>query len=149
MDAYGEVEIYLHLFLTLALDTGERLVLRSRCFIPKYTVCCTHWISGWLLSWMDASRDIDFIRRWKYLALARNRTPNGPTRTLVTTDCAVPGAGQNSAINVALLYRVIKMSLRTWRLQYKQYAQSDSLAADRQGQGDTRRTITPSVIPQF
>jgi hypothetical protein len=27
-------------------------------------------------------------------------------------------------------------------------AQSDSLAADRQGQGDTRLTLTPSVIPK-
>jgi hypothetical protein len=26
-------------------------------------------------------------------------------------------------------------------------AQSDCLAADRQGQGDTRLTVTPSVIP--
>jgi hypothetical protein len=26
-------------------------------------------------------------------------------------------------------------------------AQSDCLAADRQGQGDTRLTLTPSVIP--
>jgi len=27
-------------------------------------------------------------------------------------------------------------------------AQSDCLAADRQGQGDTRLTLTPSVIPK-
>jgi hypothetical protein len=28
-------------------------------------------------------------------------------------------------------------------------AQSDSLAADRQGQGDTTLTLTPSVIPNY
>jgi hypothetical protein len=52
-------------------------------------------------------------------------------------------------------YRVIKKSLCTWRLQLSQHtsflpqylAQSDCLAADRQGQGDTRLTLTPSFIP--
>jgi hypothetical protein len=42
--------------------------------------------------------------------------------------------------------RVIKKSLCTWWLQYGKL-QSDCLAADRQGQGDTRLTLRPSVIP--
>jgi hypothetical protein len=47
---------------------------------------------------------------------------------------------------------VIKKSLCTWWLQHTSYlphylAQSDCLAADRQGQGDTRLTLTPSLIP--
>jgi hypothetical protein len=50
------------------------------------------------------------------------------------------------------IYRVIKMSLCNWWLQNTSFlphylAQSDCLAADRQGQGDTRLTLTPSVIP--
>jgi hypothetical protein len=52
-------------------------------------------------------------------------------------------------------YRVIKKSLCTWWLQLSQHtsfllhylAQSYCLAADRQGQGGTRLTLTPSVIP--
>jgi hypothetical protein len=55
----------------------------------------------------------------------------------------------------AKVYKVIKKSLCTWWLQYRKLqimlphylAQSDCLAADRQGQGDTRLTLTPSVIP--
>jgi hypothetical protein len=51
--------------------------------------------------------------------------------------------------------QVIKKSLCTWRLQLSQntsflphyLAQSDCLAADRQGQRDTRLTLTPSFIP--
>jgi hypothetical protein len=51
-----------------------------------------------------------------------------------------------------LKYRVIKKSLCTCWLQYRKLqvmylAQSDCLAANRQGQGDTRLTLTPSVIP--
>jgi hypothetical protein len=52
---------------------------------------------------------------------------------------------------VLSLYRVIKKSLCTWWLQHTSFlphylAQSDCLAADRQGQ-DTRLALTPSVIP--
>jgi hypothetical protein len=47
-----------------------------------------------------------------------------------------------------VIYRVIKRSRCTWRLQYRKLqVMSDCLAADRQGQGDTRLTLTPSVIP--
>jgi hypothetical protein len=51
-------------------------------------------------------------------------------------------------------YRAIKMSLCTWWLQHTFFlphylAESDCLAADRQGQGDTRHTLTPSVIPNY
>jgi hypothetical protein len=50
------------------------------------------------------------------------------------------------------LYRVIKKSLCTWWLQHTSFlphnlAQSDCLAADLQGQRDTKHILTPSVIP--
>jgi hypothetical protein len=50
------------------------------------------------------------------------------------------------------IYRVIKKSLCTWWSQHTSLlphylAQSDCLVADRQGQGDTRLTLTSSVIP--
>jgi hypothetical protein len=61
----------------------------------------------------------------------------------------------NCCLKHSLFYRVIKKSLCTWWLQLSQHmsflphylAQSDCLAADRQGQGDTRLTLTPSVVP--
>jgi hypothetical protein len=40
-----------------------------------------------------------------------------------------------------------RASLQTFIETPHYLAQSDCLAADRQGQGDTRLTITPSVIP--
>jgi hypothetical protein len=57
---------------------------------------------------------------------------------------------------IKIQYRAIKKSLCTCWLQYRTqhtfflphyFAQSDCLAADRQGQGDTSLTLTPSVIP--
>jgi hypothetical protein len=48
------------------------------------------------------------------------------------------------SLNV-ILYRMIR-SLCTWWLQYKNTQKSYCLAADRQGQGGTRLTLTPSVI---
>jgi hypothetical protein len=50
------------------------------------------------------------------------------------------------------LYRVTKYSRFTWWLQYTSFLPqyvvlSDCLTADCQGQGDSRLTLTPSVIP--
>jgi hypothetical protein len=45
------------------------------------------------------------------------------------------------------MYRVIKKPLYTWWYLPHYLAQSDCLAADRQGQEDTRLTLTPSVVP--
>jgi hypothetical protein len=46
------------------------------------------------------------------------------------------------------IYRMIKKSLCTWWLQYRKLlGSSDCTAADRQGQGNTTPTLTPSVIP--
>jgi hypothetical protein len=49
---------------------------------------------------------------------------------------------------------MIKNPLCTWWSQHTSFlphylAQSDCLAADRQSQGDTRLTLTPSVIPNY
>jgi hypothetical protein len=59
----------------------------------------------------------------------------------------------NGYLTYRAIYRVIKKSLCTWWLQYTKLqimfkvAQPDCLAAGRQGQGDTRLTLMPSVIP--
>jgi hypothetical protein len=54
-----------------------------------------------------------------------------------------------SSINGGILrYRVIKKSLCTWWLQYRNLQVIFKVSpADRQGQGDTRLTLPPSVIP--
>jgi hypothetical protein len=56
--------------------------------------------------------------------------------------------------SVYIIYKVIKKSLCTWWLPHTSFlphyvAQSDCLAVDRLGQGDTILTLTPSVIPNF
>jgi hypothetical protein len=58
----------------------------------------------------------------------------------------------NTIRHISNNYMLIKKSLCTWWLQNTPFlphylAHSDILAADRQGQGDTRLTLTPSVIP--
>jgi len=44
----GEVEVYLHAFLTSALDEGEYLALCPSCFTPGESASSTHWIGGWV-----------------------------------------------------------------------------------------------------
>jgi hypothetical protein len=47
-----------------------------------------------------------------------------------------------------VIYRMVKKSLCTWWLQYRKLQVMFKVSpADRQGQGDTRLTLTPYVIP--
>jgi hypothetical protein len=50
MKAYGEVEVYIHIFLTSALAAGEWSVLRPSRFIPGERAPGTHWTGGWVNS---------------------------------------------------------------------------------------------------
>jgi len=42
------VELWLHAFLTSALDAGERSASRRGRFYPTERASGTHWIGGWL-----------------------------------------------------------------------------------------------------
>jgi hypothetical protein len=49
------MEIYFHAFLTLILDEGKWLALRSDRFTPKERVPDTHSVGGWMdteLGWV-------------------------------------------------------------------------------------------------
>jgi hypothetical protein len=48
MKAYLGVEVYLHTFLTSALDRSEWPASRPGHFTPRERVPGTHWIGGWV-----------------------------------------------------------------------------------------------------
>jgi hypothetical protein len=55
MKAYGGVEVYIHVFLTLALDGGEWSASRPGHFTPS-THSIGDWVDprGWLVQWYSA-----------------------------------------------------------------------------------------------
>jgi hypothetical protein len=64
MEAYGGVDVLIHIFLTSALAGGEWSALRPDRFIPG-----THWIGGWV----DPRTDLDDVQ--KILDSTWTRTP--------------------------------------------------------------------------
>jgi hypothetical protein len=48
MEAYGGVDVYIHVFLTLARVGGEWLASRPGRFPPGEGAPGTHWIGGWV-----------------------------------------------------------------------------------------------------
>jgi hypothetical protein len=48
MKAYGEVEIWIHIFLTSALAGGEWSASRPGRFTPGKRDHGTHWTGGWV-----------------------------------------------------------------------------------------------------
>jgi hypothetical protein len=55
---------------------------------------------------------------------------------------------QKDSVHLMITIQIKPLSQHTYFLSHY-LAQSDCLAADRQGQGETRLTLTPSVIPNF
>jgi hypothetical protein len=66
MKNYVGTEIYLHAFLTLALEEGKW----SR-FIPAIRVPRNHWIEGWV----DPRAGLEGVLEGNNLCPAGNRTP--------------------------------------------------------------------------
>jgi hypothetical protein len=56
MKMYEGVEMWLHAFVTLALDGGELLSLHPGCCTPEEKGAVTQWIEGWVgpIADMDA-----------------------------------------------------------------------------------------------
>jgi hypothetical protein len=48
MKAYGEVDVYIHIFLTSALVGGEWSTSRPVRFTPRERAPGTHCIGGWV-----------------------------------------------------------------------------------------------------
>jgi hypothetical protein len=48
MNAYGGVDVYIHIFLTSALAGSEWSVSRPCRFTPGEKAPGTHWIGGWV-----------------------------------------------------------------------------------------------------
>jgi hypothetical protein len=60
MKIYEGVDVYTHVFLTLALAGGECLASRPGRCTPG-----THWIGGWV----GSRTDLDDMEKWKFLAI--------------------------------------------------------------------------------
>jgi hypothetical protein len=45
---YGGADVYIHIFLTLALVGGEWSASRPCCFTPGKELSGTHFIEGWV-----------------------------------------------------------------------------------------------------
>jgi hypothetical protein len=65
MKTYGEVDVYIHIFLTSALVEGERPASRPSRFTPGERAPGTHWIGGWV----DPSAGLDNVEKRKFLTL--------------------------------------------------------------------------------
>jgi hypothetical protein len=73
MKTYWGVRVYLHAFLTLALDGGEWSASRHGRFTPGERAHGTHWIGGWV----GPTAGLDAVAKRKILSLS----PSLPART--------------------------------------------------------------------
>jgi hypothetical protein len=63
MKAYGGIDVWIHTFLTSALDGGEWSGSRPCCFTPGERAPGTHWIGGWV----DPRAGLDDVEKRKFL----------------------------------------------------------------------------------
>jgi hypothetical protein len=79
MKAYGGVDVYIHIFLTLALVGGERSASRPGRFTPGETAPCTYWIGVWA----GPRTGLVAVKKRK-IAHVRNRIPGVQPVTIQT-----------------------------------------------------------------
>jgi hypothetical protein len=65
MKAYGAVDVYIHIFFTLALAGGEWSASRPCRFTPGERAPDAHWIGGWL----GSRAGLDDVEKWKFFTL--------------------------------------------------------------------------------
>jgi hypothetical protein len=65
MKAYGEVDVQIHVFLTLALHGGEWSASRTFRFTPGGRYPGTPWIGGW----MGPKTGMNYLEKRKFLTL--------------------------------------------------------------------------------
>jgi hypothetical protein len=65
MKIYGEVDVYIDVFLTSALLEGEWSASRFGRFTPREGAPGTHWIGGWV----GPRTDLDDMEKKKLLTL--------------------------------------------------------------------------------
>jgi len=74
MKAYWGVEVYLHAFLTSALDLGEWSASRPGRFTPRERAPGTHWIGGWV----GSGAGVDTMVKTKIPSSRRELNPRTP-----------------------------------------------------------------------
>jgi hypothetical protein len=79
MKAYGRVDVYIHVFLTLALDGGEWPASRPGRFTLGERAPGTHCIGGWV----GLRTGLDDVKKCKFLTQLELelRTPCRPARS--------------------------------------------------------------------
>jgi hypothetical protein len=65
MKVYGGVDVYIHVFLTLALVGGEWSHSRPPLINPQGTATGTHWVGGWV----GPRTGLDDVEKRKFLTL--------------------------------------------------------------------------------
>jgi hypothetical protein len=71
MKAYGEMDVYIHVFLTSAQGGDERWASRPGRFTPGERAPCTYFIR----SWVDPRAGLDDIEKLKILDPTGTRIP--------------------------------------------------------------------------
>jgi hypothetical protein len=98
MKTYWGVEIYLHAFLTSALDGGEWSASRPGRFTSRERAPGTHWIGGWV----GLRAVLDAVMNRKIPSSRRESNPRNPIVQPVAqlyTDWAITALQVNVKIN--------------------------------------------------
>jgi hypothetical protein len=90
MKAYGEVDLWVKIFLTSALVVGEWSASRPCCFNPGERAFGTHWIG----SWVSPRAGLDYMEKRKFLTLPglELRPLGRPARTQSLYRLSYPGS---------------------------------------------------------
>jgi hypothetical protein len=130
-------------------------------FFTAHT-CFGHWIlpsSGWNIEAIVSKYRVIKKSLWTWWLQQRKlqvmfKVSTAGLQTFIDTpNCVLEDRVQYSAVQIPNVFCDGHFQIIVWGIVgipwvlHHYLAQPDCLAADRQGQGDTRLTLTPSVIP--